>query len=163
MKKIALFISMFLSFSCYAQRKITLTCDSVNVSYLVSEDSIAITEEIQVNNLSNQTIYIPDIKNRDNYFFRIGSTSFSHLGVMTSILGAPALSMELKLTEILPKEKSSFFVKIKKGDKVISDYYFSFDYVKYNAKIKKRNGELFIAMEEYLNFHKYFVNHIEGW
>lgn len=162
MKYCFLVVFIFSSAFCFAQKKFTLTSDSVSVTYMIREDSLSVFEKVEITNLSQHEIFIPDIKNRDIYFFVLNNTLYSHLGVMTSKLGVPNLSLDVRLIKVLPKESYSLVLNIPKGKNGIESSYFSFDYVKSLSSKIEQDGVPVISMERYITMYKYAIGRIEG-
>ena len=160
MKGNLLLIFIFSSLFCFSQKKFELVSDSISVTYLIREDSVCFSEEVQIRNISHNAIYIPDINNRDLYFFTLGSTLFSYFGAMASKIGTPNLSLEMRLIKIPPKEKFDLTVKIAKANKRITNYCFSFDYLK-SLGSDRQNSALIISMEKYIDLYKYVIGNIE--
>jgi hypothetical protein len=160
--KYLLLLFIFSSFHCFGQKKFVLTSDSVSVSYLMKEDSLSVLEKVQIQNLSPQAIYIPEIQRRDIYFFILNNTLYSFSGVMASLLGPPNLSLEVRLIKILPKESFTFSLNIPKGNNEIFNYYFSFDYLKSSGSNIDKGSILTISMDKYITLYKYAIGQIEG-
>ena len=91
-----------------------------------------IIENIQIKNTTDSSIFIPNIKRTDIYYFFLGNSLYSYCGAIKSLLGQ--VNAELKV----------FLIEIKKGDTFQKDvpisikgtifkYYFSFDYLKENT------------------------------
>ncbi|PZR25219.1 MAG: hypothetical protein DI535_19000 [Citrobacter freundii] len=138
------------SVSSFSQKKVELTKNSITATYDIQEENACFVEKIQVKNHSNQAIYIPDIKNRDLYFFVSKQTLFSHLGIMFSILGTPDLSLEVRLIKLLPNEQMDFFIKLPNSNNNIKRYHFSFDFIKETKLVKQRGDEMIMAMPDYV-------------
>lgn len=160
MKYLLLVLCIFAYLFCFSQKKFILTSDSISVKYIMSEDSLRITERVEISNLSQHNIFIPDIRNRDIYFFILNNTLYSHFGIMTSKLGMPNLSLDVKLIKIAPEEIYSLDLSIPKGEIVVVNSVFSFDYIRLRSSKKKQNKVTTISMEEYSSLHRYAIGQI---
>lgn len=162
MKQYLLLISIFYSSFCFAQKRFVLSTDSIKIVYILKEDSSNVFEDIQIQNFSYESIYIPDVKNRDIYFFALNYSLYSNFGVMNSILGTPNLSQEVAMIKIGSKQNMNFSINIQKKNKDIRNYFFSADYItEYDMNRADVHNGLKIGLDKYVNVSKHLIGSIE--
>lgn len=133
-----------------SQENNTFIIDSVKVNFNII-DNIKIKEEITVINLSNETVYLPIIENKELFFFSLGNRLYSYFGIMSSMVGPPNLGGEIKLKILKPKEKFEMSTSIDPKGK-IACYSFSIDFLKGKVKnlIVKKGNILWIKTSDYV-------------
>lgn len=150
---------LFISHSLYSQENFNFVIDSVSVDFKIHIENEQIREEIKVMNLSANPIYIPNMSNKEYFFFVLGNRLHSNLGIMNSITGAPNLGGNIELVKVEPKDTYTLNVEIKKG-KAVEYFSFGLDFITNKNKrfIKKKDGKLWIATTDYVSFKKYLYN-----
>jgi hypothetical protein len=140
-----------------------VTNDGMRIIFWLKEDGLFLNERVSIENLSQEAIYIPDVQNRDIYFFILNTTAYSYFGVRASLLGSPSLASEVKLLEIPSRHKIEVSIKVRRKSSALKDYYYSFDYLKKSDLNIGPNGGLPISMEKYIGSSKYAICRLDSY
>ena len=153
MNKFFYIIILAINISSYSQSKFTLSGNNVVVEFnLSTNENFNIKEKIKITNLSNESVYVPNVKDYQVYFFSTGTKIHSYIGIMNSLNGYPNLGGKIELFKFKPKELYEFEVEIKNSSNEVKGYTFSIDFIKGDNKkyIYFENGKYWIKVIDYV-------------
>lgn len=161
MKKI-FYLTLMLSISTFAQqRKHTLISNNITGVFEIVNKGTSIFEKIKILNSSNDDIFLPEMENKELFYFILGSDSHSYVGAMNSKLGPPNLGGNLKLIKLRPNESYEFQIELENSIE-ISNYYYGFDFIKnYKKFIFSENNKFWIKTINYVNNNQSILSKIE--
>lgn len=151
-----------LSISTFAQqRKHTLISNNITGVFEIVNKGTSIFEKIKILNSSNDDIFLPEMENKELFYFILGSDSHSYVGAMNSKLGPPNLGGNLKLIKLRPNESYEFQIELENSIE-ISNYYYGFDFIKnYKKFIFSENNKFWIKTINYVNNNQSILSKIE--
>ena len=151
-----------LSISTFAQqRKHTLISNNIIGIFEIVNQGTNMFEKIKILNSSNEDVFLPEMENKELFYFILGSDSHSYVGAMNSKLGSPNLGGNLKLIKLKPTESYEFQIELENSIE-ISNYYYGFDFIRnYKKFIFKENDKFWIKTIDYVNNNQSILLKIE--